>query len=183
MNLPEFVKLAQQQVLIPQGWVYRDYANLKKYLPQVRNLFSPKNEFKSAVKICVELARSTGDIIIGVHIRRGDYIDFNGGKWYYDNSVYKNKMRQVEQLFEGRQCVFIICSQEPLNKDEFVDFSTLIEERPAIVDLYLLAQCDYMFGPPSTFTGWASLYNTVPAYYMQSADEKVTIDSFKEFFD
>jgi len=183
INSPEFVKLAQHQVVIPEGWVYRDYINLKKHLPQIKNLFSPKQEFRDAIQQEVNRARSMGDILIGVHIRRGDYIDFNGGKWYYSNKVYINKMRQAEQLFAGKQCVFVICSQEKLDADEFSDLKTAIAERPAIVDLYLLAECDYIFGPPSTFTGWASLYNTVPAYYMESADEKIAIDSFKEFFD
>lgn len=183
MNAPAFLKLVRHQVVVPEGWVYRDYTNFKKYLPEIRNLFSPKEEFKEAVKHNIDLARSVGNILIGVHIRRGDYIDFNGGKWFYNNQVYINKMREVEQLFVGKQCVFIICSQEKLDTNEFSGFKTVIAERPAIVDLYLLAECNYIFGPPSTFTGWASLYNTVPAYYMESADEKITINSFKEFFD
>ncbi|QEC78107.1 alpha-1,2-fucosyltransferase [Mucilaginibacter ginsenosidivorax] len=183
LNQPGFIKLAQQQVVIPEGWVYRDYVNFKKYLPQIKNLFSPKQEFRDAIEQEVNRARNMGDILIGVHIRRGDYIDFNGGKWFYSNEVYINKMRETEKLFSGKRCVFIICSQERLDANEFSDFKTVIAERPAIVDLYLLAECNYIFGPPSTFTGWASLYNTVPAYYMESADEKITINSFKEFFD
>lgn len=183
INSPEFVKLAQHQVVIPEGWVYRDYVNFKKYLPQIKNLFSPKQEFRDAIQQEVNRARNMGDILIGVHIRRGDYIDFNGGKWFYSNEVYINKMGQAEQLFAGKQCVFIICSQEKLDANEFSGFKTVVAERPAIVDLYLLAECNYIFGPPSTFTAWASLYNTVPAYYIESADEKITIDSFKAFFD
>lgn len=183
INSPEFVKLAQHRVVIPEGWVYRDYVNFKKYLPQIKKLFSPKQEFRDAIKHEVGLARGMGDILIGVHIRRGDYKDFNGGKWFYSNEVYINKMQEAEQLFAGKQCVFIICSQEKLDTNEFSGFKTVIAERPAIVDLYLLAECNYIFGPPSTFTGWASLYNTVPAYYMESAGKKITIDSFKEFFD
>jgi Glycosyl transferase family 11 len=183
INQPGFVKLAQHQVVIPEGWVYRDYINFKKYLPQIKNLFSPKQEFRDAIKHEVDRARSMGDMLIGVHIRRGDYKDFNGGKWFYSNEVYINKMQEAERLFAGKQCVFIICSQEKLDTNEFSGFKTVIAERPAIVDLYLLAECNYIFGPPSTFTGWASLYNTVPAYYMESAGEKITIDSFKEFFD
>ena len=183
INNPEFVKLAQHQVVIPDGWVYRDYINFKKYLPQIKNLFSPKQEFMDAIKREVNQARSMGDLLIGVHIRRGDYKEFNGGKWFYSNEVYINKMQEAEELFAGKQCVFIICSQEKLDTNEFSAFKTVIAERPAIVDLYLLTECNYIFGPPSTFTGWASLYNTVPAYYMESASEKITIDSFKEFFD
>jgi hypothetical protein len=183
INAAEFVKLVQHQVVIPEGWVYRDFANLKKYLPEIRNLFSPREEFKKEVSRDIDLARSMGNVLIGVHIRRGDYIDFNDGKWFYDNNVYKNKMHDVEQAFNGKQCVFILCSNEPLNKEEFAGFKTLIAERPAIVDLYLLAGCDYIFGPPSTYTGWASLYNTVPACYVETADQKITIESFKEFFD
>lgn len=183
INSPGFVKLAQHRVVIPEGWVYRDYVNFKKYLPQIKKLFSPKQEFRDAIKHEVGRARSMGDMLIGVHIRRGDYKDFNGGKWFYSNEVYINKMQEAEQLFAGKQCVFIICSQEKFDTNEFSGFKTVIAERPAIVDLYLLAECNYIFGPPSTFTGWASLYNTVPAYYMESAGEKITIDSFKEFFD
>jgi hypothetical protein len=39
----------------------------------------------------------------------------------------------------------------------------------AVEDLYSLARCDYLLGPPSTFSLWASFYGNVPLHQMASA--------------
>ena len=42
-----------------------------------------------------------------------------------------------------------------------------------------MTQMDYLIGPPSTFTGWASYINEVPLFFMETADEELTFDKFR----
>ena len=48
----------------------------------------------------------------------------------------------------------------------------------AVEDLYALAGCDLLIGPPSTFTQWASFYGKVPLYHAWSPDAAPTRDDF-----
>jgi hypothetical protein len=181
-NSMEFVRLVKTKIVLPEGWIYRDHYNFEQHQNLIRKFFSPLPIFRVAIDHEIQLARQMGDIVIGVHIRRGDYADFNGGLWFYSNSIYKNKMEEVAKLFAGQQCVFIICSNEEINKEDFEGFKTVIKERPAIVDLYLLAECDYLLGPPSTYTEWASFYKNVPMCYIDTPDKEITLASFNRYF-
>jgi hypothetical protein len=48
-------------------------------------------------------------------------------------------------------------------------------------DLCLLSHCDYLIGPPSTFTLIASMYRDTPLYWIIDAQEQLTADSFHTF--
>ena len=40
-------------------------------------------------------------------------------------------------------------------------------------DLYALARCDYIMGPPSTYTQWASFYGNHPMLSLDSGDQRI----------
>jgi hypothetical protein len=46
-------------------------------------------------------------------------------------------------------------------------------------DLYALARCDYIMGPPSTYTQWASFYGNQPLYHLRSGDDRVEREKFR----
>jgi hypothetical protein len=74
--------------------------------------------------------------------------------WCYTDDVYADKMQQIETYYAkmGKTCAFLICSNEVINRNNFKDLTVLLEERHFIVDLYSLAACDVIIGPPSTFS-------------------------------
>ena len=52
----------------------------------------------------------------------------------------------------------------------------------AVEDLYMLSVCDYLIGPPSTYSLVASMYKDVPLYRMdKAAIEAMELDSFRRF--
>jgi hypothetical protein len=69
-------------------------------------------------------------------------------------------MKEVEVYYAGmgKSCAFFICSNEAIDPDSFKDFLALSGQRHFIVDLYSLAACDVIIGPPSTFSQWAAFY-------------------------
>jgi|GEM_PF-5447900 len=175
----DFTNLAKQKIVLPEGWIYRDFKHLKSFRKELAAYFSPKPIFKEQVQAEIDRAKLLGSTLIGIHIRRTDYKDFNSGKWYYSNLQYRAKMLEVTSILSN--CVFILCADEKLDASDFEDLSVIYAPRPAIVDLYLLAACHYIMGPPSTFSGWASCIGDVPAYYINDPLLPIKINSFNKF--
>lgn len=183
MNDAEFVNAAQHKTVFIDGWLYRDYKNFQKHSASIRSIFAPVPIYADRVQEVINRCRQQGDTIIGVHIRRGDYKTYNGGKWYYEDEVYFSKMQEMKQQLEsqGKSCIFLICSNEMIDTKNFRDLSISTEDRHFIVDLYALAQCDYLIGPPSTFSMWASFYGQTPLLHIEEASQNATLSEFKVF--
>lgn len=178
---PAFLRLARRRIVVAEGWTYNDQDSVIKHGDSIRTIFTPAESFRRQVRETMAGCRQAGQVVIGVHLRRGDYKDFNGGRWYYPNAVYADKMRQMRNVLSGRgqSCVFLLCSNEPVVPDDFAGLTIRCGERPAVVDLYSLAQCDYLLGPPSTFTPWASFYGQVPFFVIDQADAVVDETTFR----
>lgn len=122
--------------------------------------------------------RQSTDVVIGMHVRRGDYKYWNNGKYYYTNNYYAAIAEALQSQLKGN-IKFFIASNEPT--DELLSkipnsFSLNIS---AISDLQSLSMCDYIFGPPSTFSMWASFYGQVPCKFILPDDEVWSINDFE----
>ncbi|PTQ95813.1 glycosyl transferase family 11 [Mucilaginibacter yixingensis] len=179
INDEAFINLAKSKIVLPEGWLYRDFKHLKEFKKDLAAFFSPKPQFKIQVQTDINKAKSLGSTLVGIHIRRTDYKDFNNGRWYYPNQLYLSKMLEINQILP--HCTFILCSDEQLDVNDFQELNVVYTPRPAIVDLYLLAACNFIMGPPSTFSSWASFVGDVPAYYIDDPSITITMDLFKDF--
>ncbi|WP_224998120.1 alpha-1,2-fucosyltransferase [Cesiribacter sp. SM1] len=181
MENPAFVDLAKKNLLLTFGWSYRDEVNFKKHASFIRTVFTPLPVYQEETKRILAECKSKGEVVVGIHIRRGDYKAFNGGKWYFEDEVYLEKMKQMRALLKqhGKTCVFLVCSNEAVNVDYFSELDVVAEPKHFIVDLYALAKCDYLIGPPSTFTIWASFYGQVPLFKIERTDSPVILSNFK----
>jgi hypothetical protein len=181
LNDAGFVMDAQTKRVIVEGWLFRDYANFNKYEDEIRKVFTPVDKYKLEVKSIMDSIKNKADVVIGVHIRRGDYIRHEGGKFFFDNTVYADKMLQVKDSFtnEGKSCIFLICSNESIQPTYFpADLKLITANRHFITDLYCLAACDGIIGPPSTFSIWASFYGKVPLAQINSKDEIIKLGEY-----
>jgi hypothetical protein len=177
------------------------FANTEKFIP-----VSPKGEGKRD-SIHSPLRENKRVLRLGVHIRRGDYKTFNGGKFYYSDYQYVKVIKQFLSLLYGHHLqgtgglseapsvAIYICGNDPtLDKDYYrQQLSTLNGplsiETPSLSfpdgnpgeDLCLLSQCDYLIGSPSTFTLVASMYHDTPLCWLIDINEPITFDSFKHF--
>src|SRR5262245_49584028 len=102
---------------------------------------SPRQAHLQRIDELESRLRATCDVLVGVHIRRGDYRHFMGGKWYYELGVFLELMSKIP---------FLICSDEPL-ASVASKFNAHFGPNHVIEDMYLLARCDYLIGPPSTY--------------------------------
>lgn len=176
---PQFLSsLKRRQLFFLQGWQFRNEALLSKHADRVRQFFQPLDEFRANVRNLVERARSQCDVLVGVHIRHGDYSWFEGGKYFYEFEVYAALMERAQEMFPGQRVVFVVCSNVTYDKETFSRFTCIPGPGHFIEDMYTLAECDYIFGPPSTFTMWASFYGETPLYLVADPRRRMTIEDF-----
>ena len=56
--------------------------------------------------------------------------------------------------------------------------SVSFSDRDARSDHYLMSRCDYIVGPPSTFSMWASYIGKAKYCHIRSGTDAITADSF-----
>ncbi len=176
----QYINKAKTGIVLTKGWLFKDEKNLKKHRELLLQIFKPVASYAEIVNQLFVQLKANFDYIIGIHIRRGDYREWNDGKYFYPDEVYLANMETIERevAAQGKSCCFFICSNEAVNKDIFAHLNTNIEQRHFIVDLYSLAECDYIIGPPSTFGYWASFYGNKPLYFIENANENISLNAF-----
>ena len=170
--------LKDHPLLFLIGWHFLDLSLFDKHADQIRNFFQPVSPHRENVDALIQSCRAGADVLLGVHIRRGDYKEFVGGRYFYSHSDYAGLMRRAASLFPGQQVRFLLCSNEPVPAEAFADFDFRLSSNHLVEDMYSLAGCDYLLGPESTYTRWASFYGRVPLYQVYDLKEEFTRDSF-----
>ena len=126
-----------------------------------------------------EMELPEGYFIIGVHIRRGDYKTFEGGRYYFELEEYKQHMQALCEVYKDRKVCFAISTNEKIDATAFEGLEICkTTNTTAVHDLYMLIQCDRIIGPLSTFSRWASFYGGVPLCFISRED---VIKSDKDF--
>jgi hypothetical protein len=168
------------------GLYYHNNQAMINHAATVRRFFRPVNHICTMISESVIPARAGADVLVGVHIRHGDYETFCGGIMYYTFDEYAQLMRTVADLFPGKRVSFLISSNAKPPTDAFRHLRIHVGPGHVVGDLYSLAECDYIIGPPSTYSEWASFYGEVPRYMHRAKDYEwngqpwpgVTLDDF-----
>ncbi|MFV0330627.1 MAG: alpha-1,2-fucosyltransferase [Dysgonomonas sp.] len=169
-------------IAIIDGWEYvTEYKNLNIAHNEIRLLLSPAQGVISRCISVLQEQKKSADIIIGFHIRKGDYETHHGGDYYYEDETIIYYMRQLVVVNFGKKVKFFISSNEEIDSCKYIEFeyftSAIISP---IDDLYSLSLCDYIIGPPSTFSKWASYYGKVPIKVISKKDMIIlSLDEFK----
>lgn len=164
-----------------QGWQYRAPQSVRKHRETIHNFFSPAEQHARAISAFFEAKFDLqNEILIGVHIRRGDYKNFEGGKYFYDIDTYRGLMRKAAALFSEKKVHFLICSNETIDPEALrVDGAAVtMAMNHELLDMYCLASTHYMIGPPSTYSMWASAYGAVPLYQFRGQDQAMRLTDF-----
>lgn len=168
------------RTVLAEGWKFRSPTDwMQRHAEKIRPHFRPVAEIQEAARQAVERVRKNADVLAGVHIRHGDYQGWRGGEYYYPVSRYAEWMRQFAAQFPGRKVAFIVCSDEPRSLEEFPGLTVGFGAGSALGDMDSLSRCDYIFGPQSTFTQWASFYGNTPLQLLYSADDALELQKFQ----
>jgi hypothetical protein len=176
---PEFLALARRPgFLIAKGWLFRAYASFAQHADALRRFFTPIEIHRRKVAALLARLRHTADVVVGVHVRQGDYRAFCGGRFFYDTRQYANVLQGVTGLFAGQTVAFLLCSDTAQPAAAFAGLNVMFGTHHVVEDLYALAACDYLIGPPSTFSQWASFYGAVPRYVLVDPDARANRGDF-----
>lgn len=147
-------------------------AYLEKYGEALRYFFEPKNDQIDKVRVYYDSIRKDYDKIVGVHIRRGDYAQWMGGNYYFNNSTYIKYMDELKKLYSGEKIVFVMLSDEKLEKQDFEEYDVVFPNGNAIEDQWILSKCDHILCTRSTFSSWACFMGGgIPTWTILSDDE------------
>jgi len=178
-EVPEVVRAEKAAILALAGWRFRDEGALEKHGDTVRRIFTPRESYRKIISESVNPLKAQCDRLVGIHVRQGDYARFRNGRYLYSDQVYSRVMREVAEQLPGITR-FLLSSDEPIAEGRFKGFSFRRCVGQELVDLYSLAQCDYILGPPSTYSAWASFYGKVPLFHIDTPDTQVTFESFSK---
>jgi hypothetical protein len=167
------------KTIIANGWHLRAPDALRKHAEKVRRYFDPVPEIEGKVRRIIEGMRQQAQVVIGVHIRHGDFRRWRGGKYYFPASRYAEWMRGLAGQFSGAKVSFLVCSDEPRSQEEFPGLSVVISENSPVGDLCALAKCDYVLGAMSTFSQWASFQGNKPLFHVRHTDDQVDREKFR----
>lgn len=78
------------------GWEHRyDVSYIKEERLPILELFAPRKDIVENVE--KEFSNYDG-ITVGVHVRRGDYSDYCGGRWYFDDETYLDAVAKINKM-------------------------------------------------------------------------------------
>ncbi|WP_284638266.1 alpha-1,2-fucosyltransferase [Paenibacillus silviterrae] len=145
------------------------YASYKSYF---RSLFQPVPEVRSVVEKGLGLLKSRGNTIVGLHLRRGDFLANQHRKRYQKffpvvpNEWYIAWLRSIWGKLDNP--VLFIASDEPeLVLPDFREFKPVtssdlnmsLPKASFYPDYYILSNCDILAISYSTFSYSASMLN------------------------
>jgi hypothetical protein len=171
-------QMTEAKTIFAYGWRFRAPEAVKKHAEIIRAYFRPIEQIERNCQNSIDSLRENAEIIVGVHARRGDYRNWKNGRFFFQVERYVAWMKEMEAQFPGRKVAFFVCSDETLNRDVFGHLSVTIGRGAPVNDLYTLAKCDFIFGPPSTFSQWSSFYGKVPLLHLRRSDECIAIGKF-----
>ena len=159
------------------GFGYRSYNLIEKYHDYVVNKYSIKEGLKDKRLLdIINGQKSEGKVVIGVHIRRTDYKDYLGGKYYYSLDQYRQIIVALRDQIGERNAFFVLFSDEEVRPD----LSHCVQSHGTwYQDLDSMSNCDYLIGPPSTFSCWASYMGNVPQYFIKDTEKAIQLTDFK----
>ncbi len=171
-------KIREAKIILVNGWNFRVPELVRRHAEKIKFYFRPIAELELAAEQAAARLRKSADVVVGVHIRHGDYRTLGAAKWFFPISRYAQWMEELAAQFRASKVSFLICSDEPRHSDEFPGLSVGCGAGSSVGDLYALSKCDYIFGPVSTFSQWASFYGSKPLLHLNDSNHRVEREKF-----
>jgi hypothetical protein len=164
------------------GWFLRDYDLFLKYQDELKHLFGFK---KSITQKLDHQINQHKNLKVGLHIRRGDYAKWHNGKYFYTDHEYIQILKTLISQFQQEVDIIIFTNDKNLDKNVYSNHlnnsNIIFADGNQAEDLYYLSNCDFILGPPSTFSLMASFYHHRPLYWIYDKNLPVIKNSFNFF--
>lgn len=164
--LAEWLAKPQDSLIVLDGWGFRCTRGFARWRTEIAAAYSPLPTRQSKVLQLITPLRhgsnSKRKIVVGLHIRRGDYQEWQGGHYFFSWEQYERVARAIVNQYGIDNISLLVCSNEALPERFLNDISYASSREDAVVDMYALGACDLIVGPPSTFTGWPAVILGTP---------------------
>jgi len=194
-------KMLRHKHIVVSGWNVRFYEYFLQYRDEICELFRIDEQYTKPVRLKMQeaeqpslltshfspLTSHLSPLRLGVHIRRGDYAQWQYGKYCFDDDTYARLINRFATLHEGEAVHVYLSTNDPeVHANTYQKLCPKVRihllQGNAPADLYMLSVCDYVMGPPSTFSLVAAMYRDIPLYRIDSEDEMLmTPEAFRKF--
>jgi hypothetical protein len=177
-----FQKIKSKPIWVAEQWGVHVNISLNKNKNIIKEIFIPKEEYLINVNSFISKLELEFDILVGVHLRRGDYKVYENGKYYFTDEQYNTVTIKIQELFPSKTVGFILVSNEKIIQNKFSLPTFIPPNNHLIEDLYILSKCDYIVGPPSSYSSWASFYGNTPLCVIKHIDDDIMLEQFVVFY-
>ena len=171
--------ITKYKIVFIEGWKIRCNRTLIRHNHAVKKYFMPRNKNIENVESILKPIKKKHNILIGLHIRRGDYKEY-APQYYFTYEEYVLFIQKIIKYFKDENNIaFIICSDEKIDRELFEQYPCYYSTGHYIEDMYILSKCNYIFGVCSTYSLWASFFGEVPLHTIENKDFNITKEGFK----
>lgn len=156
------------------------------HVSEIRRFFAIRPEIEMKCKEIMEQGKGSDVITVGVHLRRGDYRTYLNGELYFDDAVIIRWLKHLSETVEtSKRLRFALCSNEKIDIDSYKrnGLDVFTPGGSGIEDLCCLSLCDYVMGPPSTFSFWAAMYGNKKRCILDDRNKMYNWSDFRYFED
>ncbi len=181
LNQQDYLRIVRSKpIIILFGRFFRDYEGVHKHQDIIRERFTPNQNIASNLRKTTDTLRAEQCTLVGVHIRKGDYATFQNGKYNYTINQYVDLLNRLGSSFKNEDIIYLICSNETILSKSLckLKFKHILSEGSPEEDLHFLSLSDYIVGPPSTYSLWASFYGKVPIYHIRDISKEIEKHDF-----
>lgn len=161
----------QYQLLFLEGWLFRAPHLLEKHRFDILEFFNPVSSIRVMSESLVAELRREVDVVVGVHIRQGDYNETFGRRYFLETGDYAVIMSRVMEYFAGLKVGFVICTNVAQDWTPFEKFVLAIGNGHPLGDLCSLQLSDVIIGPPSSFSLWAAFAGGRPLHWVTDMNQ------------
>ena len=110
---------------------------------------------------------------IALHARRGDYREWAGGKYYFSWDDYRGWIREARKRWVDRSPRILVFSDEIVPGEIRNEAGVEVTGGTAGQDLFRMAGCEVILGPPSSFSDWAAWYGGAGRLRLEEARQEL----------
>ena len=169
---------ANTHTLFLQGYYFRHIPWVVRHAESLRAFFRPCLEHRIAANVVVDALRQTSDIVVAIHLRHGDYQFHKGGRYFWPVTTYRTFIDRICDLLAPARVGFMICSNAAHDPAHFAGLTWRAGPGSVPSDLYAMSRCDYILGPPSTFSSWAAFLGRARLLHLLTDNQPFGLDDF-----
>lgn len=151
------------------GDQFRSDTLVSRHADRIRGFFRLPEKMRKRAEGLVSPKGKSGEKVLLVHVRQGDYATWAGGKYFYAEATYARWMREFQSKIHPTKVRFVVCSQFKLDYSAFSGLEFRHETRDLKEDFAMIQCADFCLATISSFARTACFLARIPLAAMDSS--------------